>query len=66
MTTPFATPTEASPNDIGAALAEARSQTGKTLAELSVRSPLLLIFGEGKRETKARQLQQLEPAGAGV
>jgi len=44
MTTPFATPTEASPNDIGAALAEARSQTGKTLAELSVRSPLLLIF----------------------
>jgi hypothetical protein len=44
MTTPFAIPARASSSDIAAALAAARTQTGKTLAELSVQSPLLLIF----------------------
>ena len=43
MTTPFA-PVTASASDIAAALAEARTQTGQTLAELSERTPLLLIF----------------------
>jgi len=37
-------PATASPSDIAAALAEARTQTGKTLAELSEPTPLLLIF----------------------
>jgi SecD/SecF fusion protein len=37
-----------------------------TYSSIYIASPLLLIFGEGKREAKARQQRQLEPAGAGV
>ena len=43
MITPFG-PVTASPSDISNALANARTQTGKTLAELSEPNPLLLIF----------------------
>jgi len=44
MTTPLAIPAIASAGDIAAALAGARTQTGRTLAGLSEQSPLLLIF----------------------
>jgi hypothetical protein len=44
MNTPFATLATASATDIADALADAHTQTGKTLAQLSEHNPLLLIF----------------------